>query len=317
MGKEMNLTKALDVVVIGTPAVDMLARVEVMPHTDGLAVAKTYARYPGGAGANVAVGIARLGKKVGFIGRLGDDDGGQMLMRDFEIEGVDTRGIRISPDEDTPACFIAVDQEGNRMIFALGGVILSEEIDKNQLSVLDGIRGLFITDVPHEIAVTAIEECRKHSSTVFLNPGGLLLDEGLDVLTPLISMVDVLIISRSEMARLMGKVDPASAARVISRIGPEVVLITLGAEGALILEDNTVSRIEPFEAPKIVDTTGAGDAFTAGLMAARLESLDWQVAAKIGAAVAAIKIGHEGARGGLPTRHQVDEFIKQRSRGDL
>lgn len=316
MVKEGNATKALDVVVVGTPAVDLIARVRAMPQVDGLAVATTYKACPGGAGANVAVGIARLGQRVGFIGRLGDDDGGQMLMREFVMEGVDTRGIRMTPHAKTPACFIAVDEEGSRMIFALGGVVLSGALDETQLSILDGIRGLFITDVPLKTAVNAMEVCAMRSSAIFLNPGGLLLAEGLDVLTPLIAMADVLILSRTEMHRLMGDSDPVSAARALGSIGPEVVLLTLGAEGALILEDDEVSRIEPFGATKVVDTTGAGDAFAAGLIAARLEDLDWHIAARMGAAVAAIKIGHEGARGGLPTRHQVDEFVRQRQGGE-
>ncbi len=128
----------LNVVVVGTPAMDLIAKVSALPHTDRLAIAETYGSYPGGAGANVAVGVARLGGRVGFLGTLGDDEYGQLLLRAFEDEGIDTRGVRIAKGKTSPFCFIAVGPRGERMIFALGGEALLKEVDELELTLLRG-----------------------------------------------------------------------------------------------------------------------------------------------------------------------------------
>ncbi|HTX78454.1 MAG TPA: PfkB family carbohydrate kinase, partial [Longilinea sp.] len=97
-----------EVVAVGAAAVDTIARFEEMPKLDSITFADSYTVYPGGAGANVATGLALLGRRTAFLGRLGDDDGGRLLMKAFQESGVDTRGIRVVADQRSSACFIPV-----------------------------------------------------------------------------------------------------------------------------------------------------------------------------------------------------------------
>lgn len=306
---------ALDVVVIGTPAIDLVAKVRALPGPDGLAAAETYGSYPGGAGANVAVGVARLGGRVGFLGTVGDDEYGRLLLSAFEDEGIDTRGVRIAKGKGSPSCFIAVGSRGERMIFALGGTALLEEADQLEVSLLRGIRALYVTDVPTRVAAAAIDAAREEGGFVFLSPGGLLTSGGLEHMRELLGKADAVVISQAEASCLYDNATPEQAARSLSAGGPDVVVMTLGAQGALVLRENRIVKVEAFEVLEALDTTGAGDAFAAGLIAGFIEGLDWRQAARLGCAVAAIKIRHLGARSGLPTRPQVDDLMRLRQGG--
>jgi ribokinase len=306
---------ALNVVVVGTPAMDLMAKVKALPHTDEMAIAERYGPYAGGAGANVAVGAARLGCRVGFLGTLGDDEYGRLLLHAFEGEGIDTRGVRIAKGKSSPSCFIAVGPRGERMIFALGGEALLEEVDELGILLLRGIRALYVTDVPIRVAAAAMTAVREEGGFVFLNPGGLLISGGLEPMRPLLARADAVVISQAEGSRLFTKETREQAARLMAADGPGVVVMTLGSEGALVLHNNKISKVKAYEVQDVVDTTGAGDAFAAGLIAGFIEGLDWYQAARLGCAVAAIKIRHFGARSGLPTRRQVDDIVQFRQGG--
>jgi len=301
----------LNVVVVGTPAIDMMARVSALPHADGLAVAETYGAYPGGAGANVAVGVARLGGRVGFLGTVGDDEYGRQLLRAFEEERIDTRGVRVAQGKGSPSCFIAVGRGGERMIFALGGEALLEDADDLEVLLLRGIRALYVTDVPTHVAAAAMAAAQEEGGFVFLSPGGLLTSGGLEPMRELLARADAVVISQAEASCLCPTETPKQAARLLAAVGPDLVVMTLGAEGALVLDDNKISMVEAFEVQEVTDTTGAGDAFAAGLIAGFIEGLDWRQAARLGCAVAAIKVRHLGARTGLPTRRQVDDLMRR------
>lgn len=305
----------LDVVVVGTPAMDLIAKVKALPHVDGLAIAETYGTYPGGAGANVAVGIARLAGRVGFLGTLGDDEYGRLLLRAFEDEGIDTRGVRIAKGKSSPSCFIAVGPRGERMIFALGGEALLEEINEREVLLLRESRALYVTDVPVTMAAAAVAVVREEGGFVFLSPGGLLTSGGLEPLRPLLVRSDAVLISEAESSCLFAEETREQALRSLAADGPGIVVMTLGSEGALVLHNDRITLVKAFEVQEVLDTTGAGDAFAAGLITGFVEGFDWCRAAKLGCAVAAIKIRHLGARSGLPTRRQVNELMRDREGG--
>lgn len=147
---------------------------------------------------------------------------------------------------------------------------------------------------------------------VFYAPGGAWGTEGLAYVRPLLTRVDVFVVSHGEATALTGKSSPEEAIRMLGEMGPPVVVETLGVQGALVLDGDRLIRVSAFAVPDVRDTTGAGDAFAAGLIAGFLEGLDWESAARMGCAVAALKIGHTGARSGLPTREQVARWIGTR-----
>lgn len=300
---------SLDVVVLGGAAVDLVARVEMLPQKDSVALAHSFEKFPGGSAANVAVGIARLSHSVGFVGKLGGDEHGQLLLRAFEQEGVDTRALIVEAGRPTATCFIGVDSRGERVIFALPGASLIEKVTELDLAYLRGGQALYIGPAYAEVAGAAMTAVREVGGTVFYAPGGAWGPEGLAYVRPLLAWVDVFIVSRSEATALTGQSSPEEAIRVLGEMGIPVVVETLGEQGALVLAGDRLVKVPAFSIPDVRDTTGAGDAFAAGLIAGFLEGLDWESAARMGCAVAALKIQHTGARSGLPNRQQVARWM--------
>ncbi|MEA3396700.1 MAG: carbohydrate kinase family protein [Chloroflexota bacterium] len=298
----------LDAVVVGGAAVDLVAQVDELPQRDSLVLARAFGRFPGGSAANVAVGLARLGRRVGFVGKLGDDEHGQLLLAAFEQEGVDTRGVIVETGRPTATCFIAVDGRGERMIVALPGAAIIENIAELDLDYVRGARAVYIGPSYPGVALAAAAAVRESEGAVFCAPGGGWGPDGLAQLGPVLERVDVLLVSRAEAAEWTGLASPAEAIRQLGRMGPPVVIQTLGAEGALVLANGRMTEVPAFPGPPARDTTGAGDAFAAGLIAGFLEGLDWEEAARMGCAAAALKIRHVGARSGLPGREEIQSW---------
>ncbi len=299
-----------EVAVLGAAAVDWVARVKELPRVDGIVFAESYTPYAGGSGGNIAAGIARLGRPVSFMGALGDDEGGRLLLDDFTRAGVDPRAITIAQGARSAATFIAIDERGERVIFALGGVALYERSEDVRAEWLAGVRVLVVTDAYAQVAGAAFAALEPQARVVF-NPGGLMSAAGSDYLAPFLRRADVWIGSRAEAETMTGLAAAENAAREIAAHGPRVVILTLGRQGALVYEDGEIAAIPAFPVAQVVDTTGAGDAFTAGVVAGMLEGMSWPAAARLGCAAAAMKIGHMGARGGLPDRQQVEKLMEE------
>ncbi len=293
-----------EVAVLGAAAVDWVARVEALPPLDGITFVDEYLPFTGGSGGNVAEGIACLGHQVRFLGSLGDDDGGKLLWNAFEQAGVDTSCIRIEKDRRSASTFIAVDRHGQRLIFALGGTALFDQASDIKAAFLESIKILFIADAFPEVALKAIS-CLPGEAKVVFNPGGLMCSYGLDVLRPILENCDLFILSRAESVALSGLSDPPEACEKLAHCGAGTVVLTLGEDGAMVFDGQKTVSIPAVPVPRVIDTTGAGDAFSAGLVSGLLEGLSPIEAARLGCAVAARKIQHFGARQGLPKRGQV------------
>jgi ribokinase len=299
-----------EVAVLGAAAVDWVARVKALPQVDGIAFAESYIPYPGGSGGNIAAGVARLGRPVEFLGVLGGDEGGRLLLEDFAQAGVDLRAVTIAPAGRSAATFIAIDERGERVIFALGGMALYEHSEDIRPESLAGVRMLVVADAYAHVAEAAFAALDPQARVVF-NPGGLMSAAGAEYLAPILRRTDVWIGSHAEAETLTGLAAAENAAREIAARGPRTVILTLGRQGALVYQNGEMTPIPALPAEQVVDTTGAGDAFTSGVVAGMLEGLSWPAAARLGCAAAAIKIAHVGARGGLPDRQQVENLMEE------
>jgi ribokinase len=298
----------LDVVVLGGAAVDWVAEVETLPPRDGLALAHSYRCYPGGSAANVAVGLARLGFRTGFVGKLGDDENGQFLRQAFDTEGVDTTALRVAPGQPTATCFVGLDAQGDRMVFSLPGASLLEEPAELDLWYVGQGRVLYIGPAYTAVAVAASAAAHAAGALVIYAPSGAWGRDGLAGLRPILKGADLLLVSQPEAMALSGQATPQAALGTLVETGVAAVVETLGAQGVLVHSGGDTHHLTSFPvSPQ--DTTGAGDAFAAGLIAGYLEGRDWLAAAQLGNAVAALKIQQMGARNGLPSREQVSVFM--------
>ncbi|MEA1978372.1 MAG: carbohydrate kinase family protein [Chloroflexota bacterium] len=301
-----------EVVVLGAAAIDLVARVDRLPGSDEIVFAKEYKRYAGGSGANIAAGLGKLGHKVTFLGKMGDDEAGGWLLKNMNDSGIDTQAMEIVTGGKAASCFIALDDRGNRTIYALGGSALLENVDELDLPRITESRVICIGDAYIPVAAAAAEAARNQATTVFFIPGGLMVTRGLKELSPILQNTSVLVVSRSEADLLIGGCSPGEAGLALREAGPEIVVVTLGADGAILVSENGTEMV-PAQDTTVIDTTGAGDAFAAGLIHAYLDDGTWSDALAIGCAMAAIKISHLGATGGLPNKMELERFMDIRN----
>ncbi|MFX1598588.1 MAG: carbohydrate kinase family protein [Promethearchaeota archaeon] len=303
--------KKVDVISVGAALIDMVAMVERFPHTDDEVYVPELRIGSGGSAANFAVACSRLELRTGFIGKIGKDFLGDLLIRDFRTEGVDTRGIVRTAKIHTGMVYIPVDPNGNRRMFAFSGA--ANMLDSNDLdrSYIDSTRLLHIASLKN-IAVleSAAEYAKGRNILVSLNPGALIADQGYEKAEKLLSITDIYISSMNEVERLLNIKEPKKATEKLLQLGITKVAITLGSKGCVVADGRAQHSVPNFKV-EVADTTGAGDAFTAGFIAGLLRNLDLRECGRMGNATAALAITELGARNGLPTMSKLESFLKE------
>ncbi len=295
------MTTRSPIVVLGGPALDQIARVPYFPTVDGNVVAPEMSRRPGGVGANVAVGLAHLGNAVAILGATGDDEAGKFLRAALQSAGVDTSHLITRDDVATHSCFIAVNPRGERVIYGLPGTVTLESPEELDLAVVRSARALHIAPAYRDVAMMAITVARAQGLFVSYAPGDVRWPEGEMAVREIARNVDMLILNQVEASMLTGLAEPEQAMDRLLNWGYGPVLLTLGSLGVLVGDEDRVIQLPAYPVKTVCDTTGAGDAFTAGAITGRLMGLSLTRAARLGTAVAALKIRRTGAQSGLPT----------------
>lgn len=306
------------IVVVGSFNMDLVVRLPTIPRPGETLLGGVFATYPGGKGSNQAVAAARLGGEVTMIGRVGADAFGDQLLRMARSEGIDTRFVGIDPNEATGVALIEVDAQGQNSIAVASGAnftltaadVASAFADLERVDLL-----VMPLETPIDTIVTAAELARKAGARVVLNPAPA------QHLSPeLLKNVDMLIPNEHEAAFMAGieirsSQDAHQAAAHLLRSGPRSVIITMGNHGALIAEaaqpENVYTQTSAFSV-KAVDTTAAGDGFVGALAVASGEGLSLPAAARFASAAAAISVTRAGAQPSLPSRAEVEEFLRAR-----
>jgi ribokinase len=266
-------------------------------------------RYPGGKGANQAVAAARLGRSVAMIGRLGDDEGGAILRAALNSDAVDTSHLLTTDGVPNGVALISVDSGGDNAIVVSPGA--NARLSPADVAAAGAtLAGAAVTLLQLEVPLETVEAAAKIASgTVILNPAPAPTKPLPDAL---LRNVDVLVPNQTEFATLTGHdgpVDAVVAAELAGLLPSPAVVITLGAEGALVVVNGVATRVAaPVVEP--VDTTAAGDSFCGALAdalvggASILEAAQWAV--RVGAATTQ----RQGAQPSLPTRAEVETLLR-------
>ena len=303
-------------ITMGAAAVDTIVKVPHLPKADEIVYPLSIEQYPGGSTANIAVGLSRLGESVSFFGKAGDDANGKVICDSFREDGVDTAYLKIEPGNSSGGAFIAVDSDGERVIYSLGGNTLYERWDEIDPASFDGVEGLYIGETFDEVGVEAAKLAHKHGAKVFFGPGGIMCSYGLEYLGVVLEHTDYLLVNLPEAKTLSGCDTKEAAIERLLEAGAKNLILTEGKNGS-----GCYSRDGAITAPafpvKAVDTTGAGDTFTAGLLHALSENFTIEQALRFAAACAATAVQSVGARSSMPTAAQMEIVWPQLSRGDL
>lgn len=314
------------VVCVGELLIDLVAVGAGVRNED----ATTFHKAPGGAPANVAVALARLGIHSAFVGKVSDDGFGRFLRATLEREGVDVSGLVTDPAARTPLAFVGSDGgDGRSFIFYHRGmadtILRPDELDRDLIGSADALHFGSVTlaaEPGRSATMAAARLARASGRLVSFDPNVRLelwdsAAEARERILEALPLADVLKVSGDEIGLLTGTDDPAAAADALAAAGPRLVVVTLGAGGCHFRHDGGRGRIPSFLVGSI-DALGAGDAFDAGLLSALvtdgLEALLVDPVALDGAirfanAVGALATTTYGAIPSLPRRADVDSFI--------
>jgi ribokinase len=290
-----------DAIGFGALNVDKLFKVNKIAKAEGENYIKNYEEACGGSAANTMVGLARLGCNVGFVGKVADDREGRMLVEDFCREGVDTNGIIHSKLGRSGAVMGFVDEKGDRALYVDPGVNDAIEFNEIDLKYAFQTRFLHLTSFIGEKSCQTqkkIVESLPQNVKLSLDPGELYARKGA-MLEPIIEKAFVLMPSLKELELLTKTADYRKGADVLLRKGVEIVAVKLGAEGCYVTDGRENHLVEPFKV-KVVDTTGAGDAFCAGFLYGLISGKSLYECGRLGNFVASRCITKMGARAGLP-----------------
>lgn len=296
------------IIVIGSANMDMVVKTSHIPQPGETVLGGAFFMNPGGKGANQAVAVARLGGDVAFISKIGDDIFGRQSARLFEEEGVDTKGVMTDPSGPSGIALITVDEAGeNSIVVAPGANANLRPADVERLLGHYRLANILLMqlEIPMQTVRFALEYARKRDMQVILNPA-----PANEEVANLFGLVDILTPNMSEAGVLSGirVVDMDTARQAAGRIqarGVENVIITLGKDGAVVLEqDGSFSHV-PSPAVETVDTTAAGDVFNGALAVALAEGKNLESAASFACRAASIAVTRMGAQSSIPFRREV------------
>ncbi len=298
------------VLVAGSINTDLVGRFQRAPEAGETVTGSTFQVFGGGKGANQAVAAARSGAETAMLGAVGNDDFGRQRLDDLLADNVDVTDVDVTPDAASGVALILVDEAtGQNRIGYIPGATMTvgpaaavDAVERYRPAVV-----LATLELPEDARDAAFAAARNIGAMVVVNA----TPEAQGV-RPHLPFIDALVVNETEAADLLGHpVDAANAAegaRQLAALGPSIVLITLGAAGAMLVANGDAVKI-PAPAVEVVDTTGAGDA-TVGAFGARLAAgADAVSAARAGVVAGSLACTRPGAQPSMPTAAEIDALL--------
>lgn len=303
-----STTATVDVAGLGESSVDTTVQLLAFPRADSKVEAQTIVERPGGQVATAIRALARLGWRSRYAGGFGDDVGGALVREALRAEGVDCDLCHIVPGVSSRRAVILAEQAaGTRTVLASRDRRLDLPLPVVP-AVIAGARVLLVDGTDMTAAVLAAQLARAAGVRVVVD-----VDESVAVPAPLLAEADVVIVSERFAGGAAGSGDPARGARRLAEQCPSAtaVCVTLGEAGCLAWCGGDAVRVPGFAVP-CVDSTGAGDVFRAGFIAAWLLSEGEPALGDLlryACAAAALNCRAPGAQEGLPTRAEVQGLL--------
>lgn len=339
---------SLEIVAVGSAVVDRTYALTNLPEPDGGAFVRERSDGVGGVAANVASALATLGRETGIVTRLGEREAADIEAA-LQESSLDTRRVRTGPEESSYSMILR-GPDGDRMVLAGGESVPNLRLDDADIEYASGANAVFTSAYAPDAVVSDLVRARERGSVSMLafDLAGPLAELEGRATTPetverLLPVVDLFVVGEVAARSFLGT-EAREAVAALERRGVRRAAVTRGEAGALLLENGDESETEtengdgnggesgegdgsgatgtrdgsvvtdvPAFEVSVADTTGAGDAFTAGLIDAwLLRGESAATAGRFAAAGAALNCTAEGARGGVPTRDEVRAFAGER-----
>lgn len=303
------------VCVVGSINMDLVLKSRALPKMGETILIDELFKIPGGKGANQAVAASRLGCEVNFLGAVGKDENGEILLNSMKKDKINIDNISINENCETGIAIINVDENGNNTICVVSGANMkmkSENIEA--MSEVIKLSDVIITqlETPMEVGAQAFKIAKNFNKITILNPA-----PAAKIGQDLLSYTDIIVPNETEAFELTGiEVNDIESAKMAAEKffskGVKFVVITLGSKGAAIIS-NKESKIVPAFKVKAIDTTAAGDSFI-GAMAKKISEngeLNFESiveAVTLGNKVSSITVTREGAQSSIPYLEEVKEL---------
>jgi ribokinase len=300
---------AKPIAIMGIFVVDLAFETGRLPAWGETVLGSAFRLGPGGKGSNQTIGAARLGGRVSFISRVGKDTFGEMGLRMYEAEGVSTEFVIVDGERATGAAAILIEEgKGENAIVVTPGAasaLRTEDVDRARGRIAESAVFMTQLELPVAMVEHGLRVARECGVPTVLNPA-----PACELEDAVFGLCDYVTPNENEAAMLTGLPvasleDAERAASALLGRGARNVVLTLGARGALVKNATVTEHVAAYDAGPVVDTTGAGDAFNAGLAVGLSEGMDLVEAARFGCAVAGISVTRPGTAPSMPRRDEV------------
>jgi ribokinase len=298
------------ILVIGSANMDLVVSTERFPNPGETIFGKKFNMFPGGKGANQAVCCAMLGSKTLFIAKMGNDDFCKRISKNLEHAGVGLQYLLIDDEGSTGTALITVDKTGENKIIVIPGsnMKLSPfDIDQKKNLFSEVKIAIAQLEIPTDTVIKAATLAKENEATFILNPA-----PAQELPEKLFSLVDYLTPNETELEILSGitinnETSIEKAARILLNKGVKNVIVTIGVKGAFLI-NNERKEIFPTNKVKVVDTTGAGDAFNGALAFALSNGEEVDKAIHFANLVASHCITKMGAQSSMPKLEEINIY---------
>jgi len=299
------------ILVVSSANMDIAAITPAMPMPGESLIGDSYDYIPGGKGANTALTVSRLGADCVFCARLGDDMNGKALKAFYETSKIDTRFVTLDKDESTGLALILVERDGKNRIIVYPGAnfaLATSDVEEAFMCYPDA---LFLQlEIPVETVISATKFAKKQQIPVFIDAGPASSN------FPLEELENVEIFSPNETETfIFTGIHPTTTDNCLKacmalakRVKAKYYVIKLGERGAFMYDGRFFTLFAPYEVD-VVDTTAAGDAFSAALMFEYMKSKDIKRACEFANIVGSLTVSKAGASSSIPTMAEIENYI--------
>lgn len=300
--------KRAKVCVVGSFMTDLVFKVKRFPRPGESMSGDGFGLFLGGKGFNQAVAAHRLGAEVVMVGKVGMDYFGELFLKKMKEEKMRTEFVAVEPEAHTGVACPMIDISGQNAIIGVAGANLRLEEEqvrmaKSEIESADVLMLQF--EIPYRVSFQATSIARNAGTLVFLDPAPFHKIE-----QPVKEPVDYIVPNEVEAAELAGEMAIDTWAETEIKSGRRAVIVSVGADGAVVYDEKGKRQLAPFKV-KVVDSTGAGDAFRAGLAVSIAEGKGLQEAVRFANACGALACTVLGAEPSMPRREDVERFLKE------
>lgn len=298
-----------NIVVVGSANIDLVASASHIPAAGETVLGDEFRMVHGGKGANQALAVARLGESAAFVGRVGDDDFGRSLRDGLEDAGVDCRFLDTTRGQPSGVALIVVSRGGENAICVAAGAnacLTPQDIDRAEPVIAAARVCLVQLEIPIATVLRAIEIARHHGVTTVLDPAPAPANAPAALFA-----VDILTPNETEARQLLGDAaaaDALTAGRRLLERGARDVVLKRGARETVWVHAGGAESYAVADV-KVVDSTGAGDAFSAGLAVGRARGMDMPQSVRFASAAGSLACTRFGAQPSMPRLEEVEALL--------